>query len=167
MRSQYSKGGTETEFLTPLASMKQTKSEEPTLMDKHVVIITLPSPKAASDVEQIEPDILPLMDKPVTDKQKDVLICLKKLVLDNPDQKLIMSQKVMGEFPVSKYRPEGYLDALTAHYEALHTEKYDTDATVAYSSSDETISYWPLDKAGQIHMFPCVVPQANIEQKPK
>ena len=59
-------------MLTPLASMKQTKSEEPTLKDVHVVITPLPSLKAASDVEQIEPDVLPVTDKPVMDKQKDV-----------------------------------------------------------------------------------------------
>ena len=41
----------------------------------------------------------------------------------------------MDELPVSKYRPEGYLDALTAHYEALHMEKYDTDATITHPTN--------------------------------
>ena len=41
---------------------------------------------------------------------------------------------MLDDLPKSKYRPDDYLETLTAEYEAPHTEKYDT----AYSSSDET-----------------------------
>ena len=120
-----------------------------------------PSLKTATHEKLAEQNALP-----TTDVSRDVQICLNKIVLDNPDQNLIVTWKTLDELPVSKYRPEGYLEALTPHYEVPHTEKYDTDATMAYSSSDETILYWPLDTTSQIHMFPSIMFQSNIEQKP-
>ena len=76
----------------------------------------------------------------------DVKICLNKLSLDNPTQCIVVTHNLMDELPKSKYREEGYLDMLTAEYEAPKTDKYDTDATLAYSSLDEMIPCWPLDQ---------------------
>ena len=56
-------------------------------------------------------------------------------------QQIIITQKALVDLPKSKYRPDGYLEILTAEYKAPHTEEYDTNATVACSSSDETVPY--------------------------
>ena len=69
----------------------------------------------------------------------DVKICINKLMMDNPSQQIIVTRKLLEDLPKSKYREESYLSTLTATYKAPKIHRYNTDATVAYSLSDETI----------------------------
>ena len=85
--------------------------------------------------------------------------------MDNPSQRFIVTPKTLDDLPKSKYRLDDYLETLTPEYEAPHTEKYDTDATIAYLSSDETVSYWPLDRDQQIHMFLKIMPSDYADTK--
>ena len=63
--------------------------------------------------------------------------------MDNPSQKVTVTQEVLNRLPKSKYREDNYLSTLMDSCETSSTYKYDSDATLPYSSSDETIQYWP------------------------
>ena len=84
----------------------------------------------------------------------DVKICINKLMMDDPSQQIIVTHKLLEDLAKSRYKEEDYLSTLTATYEAPKTNRYDTDGTVAYSLSDETIPYWPLEDDQQIHVLP-------------
>ena len=85
---------------------------------------------------------------------RDIKICINKLKMDNLSQHIIVTCKLLEDLPKSKYREEDYLSTLTAAFEAPKIDSYDTDTTIAYSSSDETIPYWPLEDNQQILMLP-------------
>ena len=123
-----------------------------------VVLTPLPSPKVTTSTIQCSKKSEPSADSSV--KPKEERICI-----DNQSQQIIITQKTLDDLPKSKYRLDGYLETLNAKYEAPHTEKYDTDATVAYSSSDETVPYWPLDRDQQIHVFLKITPSEHADNK--
>ena len=85
---------------------------------------------------------------------RDIKICINKLKMDNLSQHIIVTCKLLEDLPKSKYREEDYLSTLTAAFEAPKIDSYDTDTTIAYSSSDETIPYWSLEDNQQILMLP-------------
>ena len=113
-----------------------------------------PKPSTSGNKPGCEQDLMNL---------SDVKICIDKLMMDNPSQQIIVTCKLLEDLPKSKYREEGYLSTLTATYKApkIDIDRYDTDATVAYSSLDETIPYWPLEDDQQI----CVLPRSTSPDK--
>ena len=125
-----------------------------------IVLTPLPSPKVKPSSTQGSRDNETTADLSV--KPKEVRICLYKLILDNPSQQIIVTQKMLDHLVKSKYRLDDYLETLTPEYEAPHTEKYGTDATIASSSS---VSYWPLDRDQQICMFPKIMPSDHADTK--
>ena len=55
---------------------------------------------------------------------------------------VIISQTFLNSLPKSKYRNYAY-----NHKDDKHSvERYDSDTTQPYSSSDETINYWTQDQ---------------------
>ena len=117
-----------------------THSKEP-----HVILSSLPLPK--------QNDTVPLQEEP-----KEIKISIKKLVMNNPDQRIVISKDLLDSLPKYKYRPANYLDTLTLTYVTPVPDKDDSDAMIVYSSSNETVPYWPLDDNQQINILPDTVP---------
>ena len=69
-------------------------------------------------------------------------VSLEQLNIDNPMQKVINTQELLTQLPKSKYREDNYLSTLMDSCEPTSTDKYNSDATLPYSLSDETIQYW-------------------------
>ena len=70
-----------------------------------------------------------------------VSVSLEQLNIDNPMQKVTVTQELLNQLPKSKYREDNYLSTLMDSCETTSTEKYNSDATLPYSSSDETMQY--------------------------
>ena len=96
---------------------------------------------------------------------KEVKFKLHKLVLDKLDQTVIITHSVMEKFPKSKYRPADYLDKLTAGGTTPLTDKCDIDTIKEFSSLDETVQYWPLDKNQQLCLFPNIILSDTLGKK--
>ena len=69
-------------------------------------------------------------------------VSLEQLNIDNPMQRVIVTQELLTQLPRSKYREDNYLSTLMDSCELTLIDKYDSDATLPYSLSDETIQYW-------------------------
>ena len=80
--------------------------------------------------------------------------CTLKILVENmdikdPNKSYKVTQHQLEKLPKSKYRPENYLKQLVSTQDnaapASPDIHGDSDATLLYSSSDETIQYWPPD----------------------
>ena len=82
-----------------------------------------------------------------------VKILVVKMNISNPNKWYRVTQQQLLQLPKSRYRPDDYLEKLPSpQLEAVSESSSihgDSDATLLYSSSDETIPYWTFsdDKA--------------------
>ena len=66
--------------------------------------------------------------------------------IKDPNKSYKVMQHQLEKLPKSKYRPENYLEQLVSTQDNAAPDVHgDSDATLLYSSSDETIQYWPPD----------------------
>ena len=79
-----------------------------------------------------------------------VRIHLENMKMEDTTHRFKVTQDLLDKLPKSKYRSENYLDLLSSTYAATAPDEHDSDATLLYSSLDETIQYWPLDKEHNI-----------------
>ena len=77
-----------------------------------------------------------------------VKILVVKMNIPEPNKSYQVTQQQLLQLPKSRYRPDDYLEKLSSpqHEAVLTTPSMhgDSDATLLYSSSDETIPYWTL-----------------------
>ena len=92
-----------------------------------------------------------------TSNLKEVKIIIHKLELAKLDQLVFITQRFMDELPKSKYRPVDYLVKLTTESTMTPTARCDTDSAKDYSSSDDTVQYWSLDRDQELCLFPNIV----------
>ena len=81
-----------------------------------------------------------------------VRICLENMKIEDTTHRFKVTQDLLDKLPKSKYRTENYLDLLSSTYAATASNEHDSDATLLYLSSDETIQYWPLDDEHNVVM---------------
>ena len=77
-----------------------------------------------------------------------VKILVVKMNISDPNKSYQVTQQQLLQLPKSRYRPDDYLEKLApAQHEpaSVASDTHgDSDATLLYSSSDETIPYWPI-----------------------
>ena len=86
--------------------------------------------------------------KEVSTLTQPVKILVVKMNISDPNKSYQVTQQQLLQLPKSRYRPDDYLEKLApAQHEPASVASNihsDSDATLLYSSSDETIQYWPL-----------------------